>query len=137
MLIYFFLHSCFRVKNLKEAENCSIAGGAKKLEGLPQELVQKIDMEVNGGSKVKVLRIVKKGQVFYSKEYTRMVKRNAYAVLFACGKVGEIEYFVWDRQSGITLAVFREVHPDLENPFFFSEAGHHTLRMKQERYKYI
>ena len=134
MLIYFLLHSCFRVKNLKEAENCSIAGGAKKLVGLPQEL-QKIDMEVNGGSKV--LRIVKKGQVFYSKEYTRMVKRNAYVVLFACGRVGEIEYFVWDRQSGITLAVFREVQPDLENPFFFGEAGHHTLRMKQERYKYI
>ena len=94
-------------------------------------------MEVNGGNKVKVLRIVKNGQVFYCKEYTRMVKRNAYVVLFACGKVGEVEYFVWDRQSGITLAVFREVQLDLQNPFFFSEAGHHTLRMKQERYKYI
>ncbi|XP_068736844.1 uncharacterized protein [Montipora capricornis] len=122
-----------RVKNLKETENCCIGGAAKKLVGLPQELAEKIDMEVNGGNKVKVLRIVKNGQVFYSKEYTRMVKRNAYVVLFACGKVGEVEYFVWDKQSGITLAVFREVQPDLQNPFLFSEAGHHTLRMKQER----
>ena len=54
-------------------------------------------------------------------------------VLFACGKVGEIEFFVWEKQSGVTLAVFREVQPDLQNPFFFNEAGHHTLRMQQER----
>lgn len=52
-----------------------------------------------------------------------------------CGKVGEVECFVWDRQSGITLAVLREVQPDLQNPFFFSEAGHHILRMKQESFR--
>ena len=51
-----------------------------------------------------------------------------------CGKVGEVECFVWDWQSGITLAVFREVQPDLQN-LFFSDAGHHILRMKQEWYK--
>ena len=50
-------------------------------------------MKVEGDNKAKVLCIVKKGQVFYSKEYTRMVKRNASVVLFACGKVGEIEFF--------------------------------------------
>ena len=83
---------------------------------------------------MKVLRIVKSGKVFYSKEYTRMVKRNAHVVLFESGKVGEIEFFVWERQTGITLAVFSEIQPDLEKPFFFCEAGHHTLRMKQERY---
>ena len=56
-----------------------------------------------------------------------MVEQNGHVLLFACGKVGEVECFVWDRQSGITLAVFREVQPDLQNPFFFSEAGHHIL----------
>ena len=56
-----------------------------------------------------------------------MVEQNGHVLLFACGKVGEVECFVWDRQSGITLAVFREVQPDLRNPFFFSEAGHHIL----------
>ena len=64
-----------------------------------------------------------------------MVEWNGYVVLFACGKVGEVKCFVWDRQSGITLAVFREVQPGLQNLFFFSEAGHHILRMKQEWYK--
>ena len=56
-----------------------------------------------------------------------MVEQNGNVLLFACGKVGEVECFVWDRQSGITLAVFREVQPDLRNTFFFSEAGHHIL----------
>ena len=44
-----------------------------------------------------------------------------------CGKVGEVECFVWDKQSGITLAVFREVQLDLQNLFFFSDAGHHII----------
>ena len=52
-----------------------------------------------------------------------------------CGKVGEVKCFVWDRQSGITLAVFREVQLDLQNLFFFSDAGHHILMMKQEWHK--
>ena len=76
---------------------------------------------------------------FKCNEFSRMDKcfsrrstPECYVVLFACGKVGEVECFVWDRQSGITLAVFREVQPDLQKPFFFSEAGHHILRMKQE-----
>lgn len=122
------------MKNLKEAKNCHIAGGAKKLTGISPELMAKINLEVKGEALMKVLRIVKSGKVFYSKEYTRMVKRNAHVVLFESGKVGEIEFFVWERQTGITLAVFSEIQPDLEKPFFFCEAGHHTLRMKQERY---
>ena len=53
-----------------------------------------------------------------------MVKRN--------GQVAEIPLFVWDRQTGITLAVLRAIQPYLEKPFF-SKVGHHMLRMKQER----
>ena len=115
------------MKNLKEAKNCQIAGGAKKLTGVQPELMEKICREVEGEAIAKVLRIVKNGQVFYSKEYTRMVKRNAHVVLLVSGQVGEIQLFVWDRQTGITLAVFREIQPDLEKPFFFSKAGHVKL----------
>lgn len=60
--------------------------------------MDKINEEVEGQSKMKVARIVRKGQVF-SKEYTRMVKRNACVVLFVDGKVGErvfcVEQGVW------------------------------------------
>ena len=37
-------------------------------------------------------------------------------LLFVFGQVGEIQFFVWDRQSGIRLAVFREIKPYLEKP---------------------
>ena len=56
-----------------------------------------------------------------------MVKRNAHVVLFVFGQVIEIPLFVWDRQTGITLAVLREIQPYLEKPFF-SKVGHHMLR---------
>ena len=65
------------MKNLKEAKNCQIAGGAKKVTGIPPELMEKICKEIKGEAITKVLRVVKNGQVFYSKEYTRMAKRNA------------------------------------------------------------
>lgn len=96
-------------------------------------MLEKINIEIPGQTKMKVLRIVKNGHVYFSKEYTRMVKRNSSVALFENGKIGEIEFFVWDKDSGITLAVFREVYPDLSKPFFFQDAGHHILRMKQER----
>lgn len=129
-----FCYTCFRVKNLKTAQGCQIAGGAKKLDGWSEDLLEKINIETTSQTKMKVLRIVKNGRVYFSKEYTRMVKRNSSVALFENGKIGEIEYFVWDRDSGLTLAVFREVYPDLGKPFFFQDAGHHILRMKPERY---
>ena len=82
----------------------------------------------------KVFRVVKKGQVYFSKEYTRMVKRDACVVLLSNGKVAEINYFIWDRQSGDTFLVYEEIQPDLERPFFYENVGCHVLRMKPERY---
>ena len=94
--------------------------------------MDKINEEVEGQSKMKVARIVRKGQVFFSKEYTRMVKQNACVVLFVDGKVGEIEFFVWSRESGCTVAVYKEMVPDAVKPFFFDDAGHHILRMEKK-----
>ena len=48
----FSIHVLELIKNLTKAENCFIAGRAKKLVGLPQELMEKIDMEVIEGNKV-------------------------------------------------------------------------------------
>ena len=50
--LLFSIHVLELIKNLKKAENCFIAGGAKKLVGLPQELMEKTDMEVIVGNKV-------------------------------------------------------------------------------------
>lgn len=120
------------LKNLKEAKSCQIAGAAKKLSGLPPQLMRVVLNEC-GQNTSKVSRIVKKGQIYFSREYTRMVKRNACVVLLSNGKVADIQFFVWNKESGVTLVVYKEIEPDLDKPFFFDNAGCHILRMKSQR----
>ena len=121
-----------RLKNLKEAEDCQVAGGAKKLTGLPVPLMEEISRRIGPGS-FKISRIVRNGQVFFSREYTRMVKRNASVVLLSNGRVGEIDFFIWNKMSGRILAAYKEIEPNLEKPFFFDDSGCHVLRMKPQR----
>ena len=130
-ILLLLLH--YRLKNLKEANNCQIAGAAKKLSGLPAHVMAYIMREC-GPESCKVLRIVKQSQVFFSKEYTRMKKRNCCVVLLSNGKVGEIHFFIWNKKSGNTFAAYKEIEPDLNRPFFFDDAGCHVLRMKSQRY---
>lgn len=120
------------MRNLKEAKDCQIAGGSKKLLGLPPQLIEEVVREC-GQNSLKVSRIVRKGHVYFSKEYTRMVKRNACVVLLSDGKVGEINFFIWNKESGNTLVAYKEMEPDLDKPFFFDDAGCHVLRMKPQR----
>ena len=44
----------------------------------------------------------------------------------------EREFFVWSRESGCTVAVYKEMVPDAVKPFFFDDAGHHILRMEKK-----
>ena len=136
MLVLEILISFFAVvfvKNLKEAKSCQIAGAAKKLSGLPPQLMRVVLNEC-GQNTSKVSRIVKKGQIYFSREYTRMVKRNVCVVLLSNGKVADIQFFTWNKESGVTLVVYKEIEPDLDKPFFFDNAGCHILRMKPQRY---
>ena len=127
------LLSLYSLKNLKEAKSCQIAGAAKKLSGLPPQLMRVVLIEC-GQNTSKVSRIVKKGHIYFSREYTRMVKRIACVVLLSNGKVADIQFFAWNKESGVTLAVYKEIEPDLDKPFFFDNAGCHILRMKSQRY---
>lgn len=69
-----------------------------------------------GHNSMRVSRIVRKGHVYFSKAYTRMVKRNACAVLFANGKVGEVNYFIWDKSSGSLLLSMKNWNQTTTNP---------------------
>lgn len=66
-----------------------------------------------------------------------MMKRNASVVLFTNGKVGEVNFFIWDKTSGSTLVVYEEMEADCDKAFFFDEAGCHALRMNPQRYDKI
>ena len=93
------------MKNLKDAKDCQVAGGAKKLTGLPVHLVNEVLCKC-GPDNFKVFRIVRNGQVFFSREYTRMIKRNASVVLLSNGIVGDINFFIWNKVSGRILVVY-------------------------------
>ena len=87
-----------------------------------------------GPDNFKVLRTVRNGQVFFGREYTRMIKRNASVVLLSNGIVGDINFFIWNKTSGRILVVYKVIEPNLDKPFFFDDAGCHILRMKSQRY---
>ena len=124
-----------RLKNLKDAKDCQVAGGAKKLVGLPVQLANEVFRKC-GPDNFKVLRIVRNGQVFFGREYTRMIKRNASVVLLSNGIVGDIHFFIWNKTSGRILVVYKVIEPNLDKPFFFDDAGCHILRMKSQRYSF-
>ena len=139
MLSYFSIIWCehflllfLSLKNLKEANSCQIAGGAKKLDALPPDLAEEVAHEC-GENCLKVSRIVMKGHVYFSKEYTRMIKRNGFVVLLSNGKVAEIQFFIWSKGSGDTHLVYKEVKPDQRKPFFYNDVGCHVLRIQPQR----
>ena len=115
----------YRLKNLEEAEDSQVAGGAKKLTGLPEHLKL-------GLAALKSQELSKMDKCI-SVTNTRMVKRNALVVLLSNGRVGQINFFIWNKMSGRILVAYKEMEPNLEKPFFFDDAGCHVLRMKPQR----
>ena len=47
-------------------------------------------------------------------------------ILLRTSKVGEIIFFVWNKDSVVALAVFTEIEPDIDKPFFSDNTGCHT-----------
>ena len=62
-----------------------------------------------------------------------MVKRKASVVLLSNGRVGEINFFIWNEMSAGILVAYKEIDPNPEKPFFIDDAGCHVLRMKPQR----
>lgn len=118
---------------MKVANNCSVAGGVKKCQDFPEHISRAVNGLIGEGEVVKAARIVVGGHIFFSKHYSRMVKRNPCVVQFSDDSLGEIEYFAWNTASGGVVAIYRQVMINDEKPFFFNEAGHHVLRVQNER----
>ena len=125
--------STFRPQNLENAEGCQVAGKPKKLPSeLPDEVMATIAETIGRQSKA-VTRIVQEGQVYFSKTYQRMKRRNASVILFENGKIGEVQFYAWNEETGATAAVFQELVPDPNRPFFFDDAGRHIMRVQPNR----
>lgn len=73
------------ITTLKEALDCQVAGAAKQFIP-PVEFKDQLSAVLNvtdicNGELWKVLRILRKGKIYHSEEYTRVKKRNSYTVL--------------------------------------------------------
>lgn len=108
-----------------------MAGGASKVSGLNPSLTEEVERIGQGTTKLKVLRIMRNGQIFCSTSWRRMVKRNSSIVLLNDGKIAE--FFIWIKETNKVIAVFKEIPLDEQRPFHFGSAGHHILRMKPVR----
>lgn len=114
-----------------------MAGAAKQFIP-PMEFKDQLSAVLNvtdicNGELWKVSRILRKGQIYHSEEYTRVKKRNSYTVLLLRGTFASIKYFLWHKPSGNVLAVYKEVPVDQQRPFLLDTVGSHLIRVKKER----
>lgn len=116
-----------QLRSLKKANDCQVAGGTKKVQNLQQPIGEAITRILGSDAVWLVNRIVVNGHVYFSKQYTRMVKRNACVVQFTDNTLGEIEFFVWEKKSGKVLAIFKEIEVDSNKLFFFNDVGLHAV----------
>lgn len=122
-----------QLRSLKKANDCQVAGGTKKVQNLQQPIGEAITRILGSDAVWMVNRIVVNGHVYFSKQYTRMVKRNACVVQFTDNTLGGIEFFVWEKKSGKVLAIFKEIEVDSNKLFFFNDVGLHAVRVKSDR----
>lgn len=59
-----------------------------------------------------------------------MVKRNVLVVLLSNGRVGLINFFIWNKMLGKIFVVYKEIESNFEKLFFFDDVGCYVLRMK-------
>jgi len=106
----------------------------QKFQDLPDHLSEAVKNVVGEGEVVKAARIVVGKHIFFSKHYSRMMKRNPCVVQFQDDTIGEIESFAWNMASGKVVAIYKQLLIDNEKPFFFNNAGHHVIRVQNEMY---
>jgi len=129
----FLLKTFSRPRNLKEAKNCSIAGGVRPLKDISAQCLNTVTSILGNGGELKMgARVVLGCHVFFSKLYTRVEKRNACVVQFKDNTFGEIELFAWNDNKEV-IAVYKQISIDMGRPFFFDDAGHHVLCVNKTR----
>ena len=112
-----------KIKVTADAQNCKIAGA--RLPHVPtSEMADKMKTllhlsDVDLGKVSRVLRVILKDTVFFSKDYTRMVKRLSYVAMVqsanACEFV-EIQHFLLHHNSNTVVAVVKHIPISPEKP---------------------
>ena len=114
-----------------KAENIGLAGKLHPVN-LSLELKEVFEEVFRGeevGSVSKVLRVVdSNGQVFFSKDYSRMKKRVCFYSLINDGPngtfIGEVQHFLYIHRTMKCYAVYKKVNLPKTNPQLHKQVSH-------------
>ena len=128
-----------RLRNVKTASNCQIAGALRKWpvrNDIYEQASLLLDLLcITRPDFQEAKRVIINGHVIYSRMYEKMKKHCGYAVLIEHN--GEnymafVQYFLYESNSKTVFAVVKRIILDFTNPFLASEKPRHLLRVAGE-----
>ena len=128
-----------RLRNVKTASNCQIAGALRKWQvknDIYEQASTLLDLLcIARPDFQEAKRVIVNGHVIYSRMYEKMKKHCGYTVLIEHN--GEnflafVQYFLYESHSTTVFAVVKRIILDFANPFLVSEKPRHLLRIAGE-----
>lgn len=128
-----------RLRNVKTASNCQIAGALRKWPvktDIYEQASLLLDLLCTTRPDFQeAKRVIVNGHVIYSRIYEKMKKHCGYAVLIEHNEenfMAFVQYFLYESNSRTVFAVVKRIILDFANPFLASEKPHHLLRIAGE-----
>ena len=128
-----------RLRNVKTASNCQIAGALRKWpvkNDIYEQASLLLDLLCTARPDFQeAKRVIVNGHVIYSRIYEKMKKHCGYAVLIEHDKEkfrAFVQYFLYESNSKTVFAVVKRIILDFANPFLVSEKPRHLLRIAGE-----
>lgn len=128
-----------RLRNVKTASNCQIAGALRKWpvkNDVYEQASLLLDLHCTTRPDFQeAKRVIVNGHVIYSRIYEKMKKHCGYAVLIEHNEenfMAFVQYFLYESNSRTVFAVVKRIILDFANPFLVSDKPHHLLRIAGE-----
>ena len=132
-----------RLRNVKKAANCQIAGALRRWtadDDIYEQACLLIDLNCIRRPIFQVAkRVIVNGHIIYSRLYEKMKKHCGYAVLIEHNGgnfMAYVQYFLYESNSKTVFAVLKRIIVDLENPFLVSDKPRHLLRTAGEEQRH-
>lgn len=132
-----------RLRNVKKAANCQIAGALRRWtadDNIYEQACLLIDLNCIRRPIFQVAkRVIVNAHIIYSRLYEKRKKHCGYAVLIEHNGgnfMAYVQYFLYESNSKTVFAVLKRIILDLENPFLVSDKPRHLLRTAGEEQRH-
>lgn len=128
-----------RLRNVKTASNCQMAGALRKWP-VKNDIYEQASLLLDLLCATRpdfqeAKRVIVNGHVIYSRIYEKMKNHCGYAVLIEHNEENFmvfVQYFLYESNSRTVFAVVKWIILDFANPFLASEKPRHLLRISGE-----